>query len=81
MFIVAKEGTKAVNTDYITSIELLAGCTPPDPEGSKQHPYQIVAYMSDQSTIELVREKNRLVAEDLMKTYIRLLNRSDRGEI
>lgn len=81
MFIAADKGTKAVNTDHITSIELLAGCNPPDPEGSIRFPYRIVAHTSDQSTVELVREENKLIAEDMMKTYIRMLNRSDRGEI
>lgn len=81
MFITARKGERAVNLDHVIDIELLSGCYPPDPVEGKQEPYRIVAHMTDQSTIELVREEDEAVAAELMQTYIRMLNRSDRGEI
>ena len=78
MFITAEEGKRGVNLKYVTDIEITGG---QDPVESDEHPYKIVVHTTTGHTIELTKNKSKLVAQELLRTYLRNFNQSDSKEI
>lgn len=77
MYIMTEDGERAVNTDYITDLELTGGAVPEEAE-SEAHPWKVVAnlrYPDKSRSIVLFKDPRRRVVMDMLKTYMHLIDR------
>lgn len=75
MYIITEDGERAVNTDFITDLEVTGGSVPAE---TIEHPWRVVAnlhYPDKIQRITLFADKRKAVALDMLKTYTTIIKR------
>ena len=73
MFIKGSMNDNAVNSEQIVNMEITSK--------DAKNPYRIIANLTNGKSVVIETDKNRQVIEDIMKSFINLINLSHRSFI